>query len=128
MTEPRRDRWVRLYDLGLLLQKRNSRLADVGRRRLRQYAQRVVKEYEDMHDCRISKLWRGRMYVNVSAIDELVPPDEQVIGGLERAQVDLNAKVRHLERQQNAHGARIRNLEKLQQLTSKYLSDVAGIK
>jgi hypothetical protein len=124
---PRRDRWVRLYELGQLLQKKDKRLEKLGRRALRQHAHRVVLEFEDMHGERITKKWRSRLYVSVGALDALLPLDEQVISRVERNQAEANQKIKALERQTNAHGSRIRTLERWRELTTEYVANISKL-
>lgn len=126
-VEPRRDRWIRLYDLGRLLQKNDGALEKLSRRALRQRVHRMVREAEVFHGERYTKRWRNRLYVNVSAIDRIKPIDDQRLGQLEVNQADAAAKLRRLERQSNAHGSRIRNLEKWRELTQRYMADVAEL-
>ncbi len=74
-----------------------------------------------------SKRWRGRIYVNINALDRIRPHDDQALSALEQSVADLNEKTRHLHRQANDHGARIRNLESWRRLTTKYIADSAGL-
>jgi hypothetical protein len=125
--EPRKDRWIRLYDLGRALQKNDDGLSALSRRALRQRVYRMVRDAEVFNGERYTKRWRNRLYVNVSAIDRIKPVDDQRLGQLEIHQVEAAAKIRHLERQSNAHGSRIRNLEKWRELTQQYMADVAAL-
>jgi hypothetical protein len=127
VNEPRKDRWIRLFELGAILRKTDEDLAKLGRRALRQRVYRMVRTAEDFHGERFTKRWRNRFYVNVSAMDRIKPPDDQRMGQLETNQRDARAKIAKLERQTNAHGARIRNLEKWRELTQRYMADVAAL-
>jgi hypothetical protein len=127
MTEPRADRWIRLYDLGVILRKTHTDLQGLSRRVLRQRVYRIVRTAESFHERRFTKLWRGRLYVSVNALDEIKPPDDQRLGQIEINQVDARTKIARLERQSNSHGARIRNLEKWRELTQQYMADVAAL-
>lgn len=126
-TEPRKDRWIRLYDLGAILQKSDKRLATLGRSALRKRVLRMVREAEAFHAERFMKQWRNRLYVNVSSLDRIKPVDDQRLGQLETHQAESGQKIRNLERQSNAHGARIRNLEKWRELTQRYVTAVAEL-
>ncbi len=126
-AEPRKDRWIRLYDLGRILQKSDEELLQLSRRALRQRIYRMVREAEVFHGERYTKQWRNRLYVNVSALDRIKPVDDQRLGQLEINQSNAGAKIRKLERQSNSHGSRIRNLEKWRELTQRYVADVAAL-
>jgi hypothetical protein len=126
-AEPRKDRWIRLYDLGCSLRRSDAQLAKLNRQALRKRVLRMVREAEAFHKERFTKQWRNRLYVNVSALDRIKPPDDQRLGQLETHQADARVKISQLERQSNAHGARIRNLEKWRELTQQYMTDVAAL-
>ncbi len=123
----RRDRWISLYELGKLLQKNDKRLERLSRRSLRQHAHRVVKQAEEFGCEKYTKLWKGRLYVSVGALDSILPLDDQVISRVERNQADQASKLREMQRQLGSHGSRIRNLEKWRELTEKYIAAVAEL-
>lgn len=127
MNEPRRERWIRLYDLGKALQKTTPELAALKRAALRKRVYRMVREAERFHAERFTKTWRNRLYVSVSALDRIKPVDDQRLGQLEMNQALHGQKLRYLERQSNAHGSRIHKLERWRELTQQYMADVAAL-
>ena len=126
-SEPRKDRWIRLSDLGRRLAAANDNLKGSSRRKQRQHAYRALLAAEDFHGEKFHKRWRGRIYVNAHALDRIRLPGERVLSDLEQDVADLSSKTRHLHRQVNDQGSRIRNLENWRKLTSQYLADVAAL-
>jgi hypothetical protein len=123
----RRDRWLSLWEVGELMRKRFPRLEGHNRAALRRYVARCLRRTEARDDVRYSRLHRGRLYVSISALESMLPLDEQVLVRIERDQVELAQLHRHLRKQVNSQGGRIQNLEKWRELTTRYLADAQAL-
>lgn len=118
------DRSLSLTEVADLLQLKHSSQA-----RRREHVMRLFRRLERTQGKPFlhSHSPRGKLFVRLSAIEELHRWHPGGSQQLRRDLDDLSVEVRHLGKKQNAHGARLRQLERFKIATAQYLAEIGSV-
>ena len=134
---PRRQRWISIPEVLESLGKKYpafvAKLEGKPRKRQLEVVRRLVRRAERRDACRFTKRVDGDIFVNVDTLEALLPVDVEKVAVVEQDVANLHERHRGLERRVNGHGSKLRDhdrrlalLEQEQQLTAKYLADMAA--
>ncbi len=96
----------------------------------RQYVRRLVRRLEQRDGTvylRRFGVGQGKLFIAVSAVEQLMPWDPGTLTSLRGELHSLNAEVRAVKKRVSDNARRISNLEKFRDLTRRYLIETAQL-
>jgi hypothetical protein len=135
---PHRQRWLSIPEVLSSMASRYpafyEKLAPMNRKAQLQAVRRLVQRAERRDAWRFTKRVSGDIYVNVDALEALLPVDVETVAIVAKNLADLHQSHRDLRRRVSGHGSKIRQLntdvEKVkekQRLLDQYIQGCAAI-